>query len=347
VGTDTPPKSTAQDTAAAPPAVPGGGAADAGDNARSAEHVTELAAPATLAYRLIEDVGRWPLLFAPCVWAQELERTGRSQRIRLWAVVGDGVRSWTSRRLLDAEQLRVGFTQERPAPPLTAMGGHWRFADGTPGLLELAHHWSTAGDAYAADLIAKALDANSTVEIAAVRAWAERAETPEELTLAFEDEELIAAPAQAVYALLHRAERWPELLPHVAAVDVETAAAEEATGGAEVQTMDMHTSARDGSTHRTQSIRLCFAGERIVYKQTSPPRGLLAHTGEWVVSAVPEGTRVRARHTLVLDPEARAEVFGAETGNADALARARGMIGANSLATLRAVRERLEGGAGE
>ncbi|MGW8886166.1 aromatase/cyclase [Streptomyces sp. NPDC055749] len=312
----------------------------------SAEHVTELAAPAGRAYALIEDVGRWPLLFTPCIWSQQLERTDGIQRIRLWAVVGLEVRSWTSRRVLDPVGLRIDFAQENPAAPLTEMTGHWRFEDGSPGRLELGHRWSTTGEPHAADRIAAALDANSNAEIAALRAWAERPEAPDSLILAFSDEETVDAPAAEVYDFLYRADLWPERLPHVAGLDLETVPADDTTAGAEVQTMDMQTSAADGSVHSTQSVRLCFGNERIVYKQTTPPRGLLAHSGEWVVTEGPEGTRVTSRHTVAIDPEAVEAVFGAGTTTAEALRRARDIIGANSRGTLRALRERLDGTGG-
>ncbi|MDQ1050675.1 aromatase [Streptomyces sp. V4I2] len=317
---------------------------------RSAEHVTELAASARRAYGLIEDVGRWPLLFAPCIWSQQLDRTGNVQRIRLWAVVGNEVRSWTSRRVLDPASNRIDFAQENPAAPLTEMTGHWRFEDPSPdnpGRLELGHRWTTAGDPHAADRIAAALDSNSTAEIGALRTWAERPEGPDELILSFSDHELVAAPVAEVYDFLYRADLWPKRLPHVAGLDVETTPADAATAGAEVQTMDMETSAADGSTHLTQSVRLCFTDERIVYKQTTPPRGLLAHSGEWLFSSRPEGTRVTAWHTVALDPTAVESVFGPGTTLAEALRKARDIIGANSRGTLRAARSHLEQGAAE
>ncbi|WP_236726221.1 aromatase/cyclase [Streptomyces sp. NBRC 110465] len=307
----------------------------------SAEHVTELAAPAERAYGLIEDVGRWPLLFAPCIWSQELERTEDVQRIRLWAVVGLQVRSWTSRRVLDPAGRRIEFAQEDPAPPLTSMTGHWTFEDGPPGRLELGHRWSTVDRPGAAERIAAALDANSDAEIAALRTWAERTEEPDSLILSFSDHGTVDAPAADVHAFLYRADRWPRHLPHVAGVDLETVPADDTTGGADVQTMDMQTSSADGSTHSTQSVRLCFGTERIVYKQTTPPRGLLAHSGEWLVTRGPDTTRVTARHTVAVDPAAVEDIFGAGTTVARAKERARDIIGANSRATLRAMSERL------
>jgi aromatase len=321
--------------------------ADTGATTRSAEHVTELAAPAERAYGLIEDVRRWPLLFAPCIHSQELERTAGSQRIRLWAVVGSEVRSWTSLRAIDAAKLRIDFRQETPAAPLTEMSGHWQFEDtpyGGPGHLVLGHRWTTDGDPSAADRIAAALDSNSNAEIGAVRAWAERPQAPEELIHSFSDRVLIDAPAAEVYDFLYRAELWPGRLPHVARLDLETSPAGPASAGAEVQTMDMDTRAGAGGTvHTTQSVRLCFAGERIVYKQTSPPRGLLAHSGEWSLSGTPEGTLVTARHSVALDPAALEEVFGPGTGLAEAREKVRAALGGNSQRTLQAARAHVEG----
>jgi aromatase len=317
---------------------------------RSAEHVTELAASARRAYALIEDVGRWPLLFAPCIWSRELKRTGDVQRIQLWAVVSHGVRSWTSRRVLDPTSNRIDFAQENPAAPLTEMTGHWRFEDpspGGPGRLELGHRWTTDGDPGATERIGAALDSNSTAEIGALRTWAERPAGPDELILSFSDDELIAASAPEVYDFLYRADLWPQRLPHVAGLDVETIPAEASSAGAEVQMMDMVTSATDGSTHTTQSVRLCFAGERIVYKQTTPPRGLLAHSGEWLFSSEPAGTRVTARHTVAVDPTTVESVFGSGTTMAQALLKARDIIGANSRGTLRTTRSHLGKGASE
>ncbi|MET9255004.1 aromatase/cyclase [Streptomyces sp. NPDC003717] len=318
-----------------------------------ARHVTPLAADAARAYALVEDVTRWPLLFTPCVHAEETERDGESQRIRLWAVVGGDVRSWTSRRRLRPAEHRIDFAQEQPAPPVTAMGGHWRFvsAGEEPGVLELAHHWRTEGPAGTAERIAEALDANSDAEIAALRSWAESPYAPEDLLVRFRDEETVAAPPADVYAFLYEADRWPERLPHVAGLDLETVPADEATAGADVQTMDMETRTADGSAHVTQSIRLCFADERaagdgvagyrIVYKQTTPPRGLLAHSGAWIVTVGADGTRVAAEHTVALDPAALDDVFGPGTTLAQAAAVVRERVGGNSRATLRAAREQL------
>ncbi|MGP4114333.1 aromatase/cyclase [Streptomyces sp. 4N509B] len=316
---------------------------------RSAEHTTELAAPAERAYALVEDVRRWPLLFSPCIWSQELERTADSQRIRLWAVAGHEVRSWVSRREIDAERLRIEFRQETPAPPVAEMSGFWQFENtpyGGPAHLLLNHSWATVGDSPdVSDRIAEALHANSTAEIKAIRTWAERPQGVDELMFSFSDRVLIAAPPAEVYDFLYRADLWPERLPHVARLDLETSPADAGTGGAEVQTMDMDTAAADGTLHTTQSVRLCFADERIVYKQTTPPRGLLAHSGDWALTGMTDGTLVTARHSVAIDPAAMTEVFGEGTSMTAAKNAIRAALGGNSRRTLEAARAHTEAGA--
>ncbi|MGW2545839.1 aromatase/cyclase [Kitasatospora sp. NPDC001574] len=305
---------------------------------RTAEHTADLRAPADRAFRLIADVTRWPLLFPPCVAADVLESDLDSERIRLWALVGEEVRSWTSLRTLDRERLRIDFRQETPSPPLTWMGGHWEFERGAGGesatRLVLGHEWVTAGAPEQADLIARALDGNSEQEIGAVRAWAERPEPPEELVFSFADRVETTAPPGAVYDVLHRADLWPDRLPHVDAVELTTVPATPVTGGAEVQRLSMDTRAEDGSVHRTRSVRLCFPHERIVYKQTAPPAGLLGHSGEWIVTPHGAGSAVTAVHRVALDADALPRLFGAGTELAVVRERVRAALGGNSLRTL-------------
>jgi aromatase len=73
----------------------------------------------------------------------------------------------------------------------------------------------------------------------------------------------------------------------------------------------------------------------------------LAHSGEWLFKSGPEGTLVTARHTVALDPAALESVFGPGTTIAQALLKARDIIGANSRGTLRTARSHLGQGAAE
>jgi aromatase len=315
--------------------------------ARAADHAAEVAAPPGRAYGLIADVTRWPAMFAPCLAAAVLENGPGRQRIRLWAVVGTQVRSWISERTLDERQGMVTFRQEAPDPPIVWMNGSWRFEPAAGGTrMRLHHAWATTGGGQADAEIAAALDRNSTAEIAAVKAWAERPQDPSEVLFTFSDRVLIGGSPAEVYGFLHDAGRWPERLPHVSRLDLETAPASSAAAGAEVQTMEMDTVAADGSTHTTQSVRLCFRGERIVYKQTTPPRGLLAHGGEWRLTSVKDGVLVTARHHVALDPQTVGDVLGGPLPLAEARERVRRLIGGNSLQTLHTVKAGVEGAAG-
>lgn len=310
---------------------------------RTAEHTGMLDAPPQVAYGLVADVTRWPLLFPPCLAARVLERDADSERIRLWAAVGNEVRSWISLRKFDEDAFRVDFRQETPSPPVTWMSGHWQCepaADGSGRTrLVLGHEWATEGTERESDRIAAALEDNSRREIGAVKSWAERPGKPEDLSFSFTDRIAVSSGPKEVYDFLFRADLWPDRLPHVAEVRLETAEETAASAGAHVQHLEMDTRAADGTTHGTRSVRLCFPYERIVYKQTTVPRGLLAHSGEWVITPLPEGTHVTARHWVALDPAVAEEEFGPDGGLARAREHVRRTLGGNSVRTLEAARE--------
>jgi len=313
--------------------------------AQHALHETDLSAPAALGYGLIADVTQWPLLFPPCLAARVLERSPGEERVRLWALAGGEVRTWTSVRQLDAERLRVGFRQDEPSPPVLAMSGSWSFVPALRGAghsrLTLAHEWEVGGPAEVGDQIAVALDHNSRAEIDAVRSWTERADPPEELLFSFSDQLPIKGEPHDVYTFLHRADRWPEYVPHVVGLNLRTDA--EVLAGAEVQRMEMATAAPDGTTHHSNSVRLCFPSTNIIYKQTTPPRGLLGHTGEWTIAPSDEGCVVTAGHRVALDPAALSAFAGPGHDLAQARRVVRQRLGGNSMRTLEQARSFVEG----
>ncbi|MEV7194320.1 SRPBCC family protein [Streptomyces sp. NPDC093510] len=300
-----------------------------------AEHTAHYTGPAGRGYRLIADVTRWPLLFAPCLAGEVLDSDRDSERIRLWAVTGSEIRSWTSLRKLDDERMRVDFRQETPGPPLEWMSGHWQFEESEGGTRTvLGHEWVLAADAaVSAEWAAQALDHNSEVEVAAVARWAGRPEELEDLLFTVQDECVVPGPLREVYDFLYRADLWPARVPHVASLDLQEDPAA-AVGGARVQTLDMRTRGDDGSVHGSQSVRLCFPYERLVYKQTTVPRGLLGHSGAWLLSAAGENTRVTAVHHVALDPDAVDEVFGPGTSLTAARERTGALLAGNSRRTL-------------
>lgn len=302
-------------------------------------HQVNVAAPAGVVYGLISDAVRWPLFFPPNVHVERLEFDGTSERLRMWAIANGQVKSWTSRRLLDPEQRRVEFRQELPATPVKSMGGTWIVDAVDTGhcRLTLLHDFTVAGDAPDdAAWVERATDTNSRAELANLSRLAERWSQLDDLVLSFEDSVRVNGPAELVYDFLYRVGDWPRLVPHVSRLDLT----EDQPG---VQVMAMDTVTADGSTHTTESVRVCFphAG-RIVYKQTATPLLMSAHTGEWSVLPDETGVTVTSQHSVVLRPENIEPVLGPDADVATARRYVREALGRNSTATLNLAKQHAE-----
>ncbi|MFJ4063009.1 aromatase/cyclase [Streptomyces albogriseolus] len=302
-------------------------------------HDVTVAAPAGVVYGLISDAVQWPLYFPPNVHVEQLEFDGERERLRMWATANGEVKSWTSRRVLDAVARRVEFRQELPARPVRSMGGTWIVeplgADRCK--LTLLHDFTVDGDdPGAVAWVERATDTNSTAELANIKALAERWANLDELVLTFEDSVRVNGPAELVYDFLHRVADWPELVPHVSRLDV----VEDEPG---VQVMSMDTLTADGSSHTTESVRVCFpdAG-RIVYKQTATPLLMSAHTGEWTVEQDETGATVVSRHSVVLREENIERVLGEGATVAAARRYVRAALGRNSTATMNLAKSHAE-----
>ncbi|GGQ16805.1 MULTISPECIES: aromatase/cyclase [Streptomyces] len=299
---------------------------------RHTRHALTSTAPPQALYDLAADVGRWPAVFAPSVAAHYLERGELSERFRLWATVGGEVKTWVSRRALDPLNLRIRFDQEESAAPIASMGGEWIFEvreDGGTDIVLLHDFTAVGDDPDTVDWINAALDRNSPLELAALARIAELGADAGDLVFSFSDTVTLDCTAQQAYAFVHRADLWPERLPHVGRVELT----EDAAG---VQEMEMDTVTADGAAHTTRSVRVCRPGERIAYKQLVPPRLLLGHSGVWEFtdSGAGTGARVTAEHTVVIDPAAVEEVLGAGATVADARRHLREVLGRNSRTTL-------------
>ncbi|MCX4469493.1 putative polyketide cyclase [Micromonospora sp. MW-13] len=305
---------------------------------RTVEHEIEIAVPAAVAYRLIVDVENWPRLFPPTVHVDHVERSDREERIRIWATANGEPKSWTSRRRLDPDNLRVDFRQEVSTPPVGAMGGAWLIepVGGDRCRVRLLHDYRAVDDdPEKLAWIDRAVDRNSTAELAALKANAELVEDGTGRLLVFDDTVRIDAPAKAVYDFVNEADRWSDRLPHVARVSLR-----EDTPG--LQLLEMETLTKDGSTHTTTSVRVCFPHERIVYKQIQVPALMTLHTGHWLFESVPGGVAVTSRHTVVINEANIARVLGPEAGVAEARSFVRNALSTNSLATLRHAKEHAE-----
>ncbi|GGN94101.1 actinorhodin polyketide synthase bifunctional cyclase/dehydratase [Streptomyces albiflavescens] len=294
------------------------------------QHALTVAATPETVYELLADASAWPVNFHPTVHVEPLEQDESHERIQIWAVAGDQVKAWTSLRELDPEALRITFRQEVSQPPIAAMSGAWVLRGLSDGGTEvtLEHSYRAVDDA-PDDLawITEVTDRNSRTELANLKALAEQAADRSELRLTFEDRVVVDGAAGDVYDFLYQARRWPERLPHVARMDLR----EDEPG---VQIMEMDTITADGAMHTTKSVRVCFADERIVYKQTVVPPLMTAHTGEWRVTTVRGGVAVTSRHTVAIRPEAVPGVLGEAATVADAREFARTALSGNSRITL-------------
>jgi aromatase len=291
-------------------------------------HVAD--APAATLYGLVADVSRWPVVFGPSLYVEHLERGERDERFRLWATVAGEVKTWTSRRTLDEEDLRITFRQERSQSPIASMGGSWTFHPLSDHRTEivLTHEFTATAGGQVLDDLSAAVDRNSTEELAALARIAELGHPPEEVVYSFEDTFEFDGAAEDGYAFIHRSDLWPDRLPHVDRVVLR----EDVPG---VQDMEMDTVTADGSTHTTKSVRICFPHQRIVYKQLLPPALLFGHSGAWSFEDRPEGGAViTARHTVAINPAAVATILGPDVTLPDARRYVREALGGNGKSTM-------------
>ncbi|MDX3538441.1 aromatase/cyclase [Streptomyces sp. MB09-01] len=306
---------------------------------REVEHEITVAAPVERVYQLIAEVENWPLIFPPTVYVDHVERGEREERIRIWATANGEVKNWTSRRTLDAEARRITFRQEVPAEPVAAMGGAWVLEPAGPDLcrVRLLHDYRAVGDDPAKlTWIDEAVDRNSRSELAALKANVERVTAEDELRFSFADAVTVQGAAKDVYDFLNEADLWKERLPHVAQVVLT-----ETSPG--LQTLRMDTLTKNGDSHTTESVRVCFPHSRIAYKQTTLPALMNLHTGLWTVEEDGGGTTtVTSHHTVVVNTANITAVLGADAGVPEARTFLREALGGNSRATLGYAREYAE-----
>jgi aromatase len=297
-------------------------------------HSIDVAASAEAVGRIIADAGSWPLYFGPSVHVEILERAAGTERLQIWATVNGDVRTWTSRRTLDPAGRRISFRQEISQPPVESMSGEWVItpAEGGGCRLDLLHDFQVVdNDTSGVEWVNTALDRNSTAELAGVRDLAGIADRLDELTFSFEDTVPIAGRGADVYEFLYRADLWPERLPHVARLSLT----EEKPG---LQVLSMDTRTPDGSVHTTESVRVCFEPDRIVYKQTTVPALMRAHTGCWTVRGEDGALLVTSRHSVIISPDTVTQVLGPDKSLADAVAFVHHALSTNSTVTLHRAR---------
>jgi aromatase len=292
-------------------------------------HSRVVSAAAADVYRLIADVTRWPAIFESCIHVQHLHRGEGAERFRQWAVVNGHVKSWTSRRTLDPAGLRIGFEREADQPPIASTGGEWTFRSLAGGRTEivLEHHLGAVGGRQHSPAISAVVEGNSEQELAALARVAEQPHPVDDVVFSFADSMRLDVEAAQAYTFVSESDRWPDRLPHVRRVELQE-------GPSGVQDMVMDTVTRDGHTHTTRSIRLCFPTTRIVYKQLLPPALLIGHSGAWDFVETPGGARATATHTVAINTTRIGDLLGSGSTVADAQKYLRDVLGTNSRITL-------------
>ncbi|WP_406330744.1 aromatase/cyclase [Streptomyces sp. NBC_00203] len=297
---------------------------------REVEHEITVSAPAEAVYRLIAEVRNWPRIFPPTIYVDQVEEDGNTERIRIWATANGEAKNWTSRRVLDPRKLRIEFRQEVSTPPVAAMGGTWIIepVSATESRVRLLHDYRAVDDdPKGLEWIDEAVDRNSRSELAALKTNVELAHAAEDLTFSFEDTVPIAGSAKDVYDFINDAHLWSERLPHVATVRLE-----EDTPG--LQSLEMDTRAKDGSTHTTKSYRVTFPHQKIAYKQVTLPALMTLHTGYWTFADTADGVAASSQHTVTINTENIAKILGADATVEDAKTFVQDALSTNSRATL-------------
>ncbi|MET9014572.1 SRPBCC family protein [Streptomyces olivaceoviridis] len=306
------------------------------------EESTRIAAGAEVVRAFIEDVEGWSHLHPTAVHAEYVERKGTESLIRQWALVDErSVRHWLMRRW-DKDDT-IAFAHEPAAPPFAEVRGAWTFESvdgGAAVVVRMEHEFALLEEeAAAADRQREKLRQGSLAYLKTLKHAAENREDIRRRTLTFEDPLFIAGSVQDAYAYLLEADKWPQRMPHVAALTLEEP-------GPGVQFFDMDTSDPDGGhRHSTRSVRICLSPRLIVYKQIKLPVLLTAHTGHWSFTETPEGVIATTRHTATVK-EAALGVLGEGTTVQDARNYLRRVLTDNSMSNLRLTKEYAEGRAG-
>ena len=299
-------------------------------DAHAAEHEITVGAPAADIYDVIAEVRHWPRIYPPTIYADRIETGEREERIRIWATANGEAKTWTSRRTLDPERRRITFRQEVSSPPVAFMAGTWivEQLSQSESRIRLLHEFRAVdGDADGLKWISEAVDRNSRSELAGLKRTLERAQLAGEDHFSFEDTVRIAGSAEDVYGFVNDAHLWAQRLPHV-----EEAKLSEDTPG--LQRLQMVTRAPNGSTHATESFRVCFPHHRIAYKQIAMPALMTVHAGCWSFEPDGAGTVATSQHTVVLNTENITAILGPDATAADARKHVQEALSGNSRTTL-------------
>ncbi|MFF4583217.1 SRPBCC family protein [Streptomyces sp. NPDC001389] len=297
-------------------------------------YAVDAAAPAGALYALVADTAPWPLFLPDTVHTERLDFDGAVERYAHWAGVDGELRRSSWRRALDPGRRRVDFREERPAGPVTGVGGSWRVEELAPGWSRLLLEQDiTVEDGPAAGRTLAAAGERGRAAADGLRAVAERWRGLDGLLVSLEESVRLQGPAEPVHAFLYEAGSWPGRVAHVAEAEV----VEDRPG---VQRARLVNQAEDGASYPTEEVRVCFpAAGRIVFKRTRPHPLLAAHAGEWSVEPDPAGVTVVCRHDVLLDGNAVERVLGPGADLGRARRYVRDVLGREGRAVLEAAQE--------
>ncbi|SCG58492.1 aromatase/cyclase [Micromonospora halophytica] len=294
-------------------------------NKDTIQHTATVAAPATLVFDLVADLGSWPQFHGPSVHAEPLGADEHGQLFRHWWVIDDHtVRTWQASWHFDREQLRIRYEFAPHQPGAAGARGEWILHPSSDSSTEVRLEQAAAGDG---SYDAAGAERELRELLNAVRTAAEHDEERRDLVVDFEDPLFVAGSLDAAYEYLYEADKWPERIPHVSRLVLEERVPN-------IQFFDMDTHTPDGSPHTTRSVRICLPNNKIVYKQIHLPKLLDGHTGHWRFTPTREGFILGARHTAVIKPSAL-PILGADTTVLDARKYLRRVLSANSMSNLR------------
>ncbi|MGW5677889.1 aromatase/cyclase [Streptomyces sp. NPDC003860] len=152
------------------------------------EHTVTAQAPQSIVWEILADIENYPNLFAATKSAVVTERGDGYEIARLEVDVSGQLQSWTTRRDLHPDSGVVAYRQLDTAPLVEHMSGEWRALPYGPDRTQivLTHDFAArqvgadgkvAGKfthAEAHEMLAGAVERNSTAHLAAVRDEAER-----------------------------------------------------------------------------------------------------------------------------------------------------------------------------
>lgn len=261
-------------------------------------HSVTVDAPADVVFDLIADVEQHRRIFPSVLHTAYLEREAAGDRVERWSWIRplDAVRTWRARRELDRAAKLITFVHEDPEAPLTAASGAWSFkalSDGSTEV-ELRHEYTLHGPASGGDQAVALLDRGAAAQLEQLKAFVEAREDIAELEVSYEAQLVIDEPIEAVYNYFYEADRWSERIPHCL-----SASAKEDVEHLQVVVMDVQVPS--GALHTTKQARVCFPGEKIIWRQLEglPPLDDMLY-GYMAFEQTPEGVLVRTGQTELL-----------------------------------------------